>query len=222
MSLNDKCQRQNVKMNEDIENKQDIRKAGLRERKKILAREAIEDAALRLFRERGYENTSIEDIADAVIMSPRTFFRYFASKEDVVFASWQDIVDTVVVFLSQHPQDESLYDILSAVLNHLSAIFQTRRERSLTMYQVVVATPALIPPYLFLLTSLEQTIYAIIIQRWSTQQDDRYIMLTIATAITTFRVTLQSWLQDGAQGDLSARVHENMERLRDGLFDEAG
>jgi AcrR family transcriptional regulator len=218
MSLNDKCQRQNVKMNEEIENKQDVRKAGLRERKKILAREAIEDAALRLFRERGYEDTSIEDIAEAVIMSPRTFFRYFASKEDVVFASWQDIVDTVVVFLSQHPQDESLYDILSAVLNHLSTIFQARRERSLIMYQVVMATPALIPPYLYLLTSLEQIIHTIITQRWSIQQDDLYIMLTIATAITTFRVTLQSWLQDGAQGDLSASVHENMERLRDGLF----
>jgi AcrR family transcriptional regulator len=218
MSLNDKCQRQNVKMNEDIENKQDIRKAGLRERKKILAREAIEDAALRLFRERGYENTSIEDIAEAVIMSPRTFFRYFASKEDVVFASWQDIVDTVVVFLSHYPQDECLYDILGAVLKHISVIFQARRERSLTMYQVVVATPALIPPYLFLLTGLEQTIHPIIIQRWSIQQNDRYIILTIAATITTFRVTLQSWLQNGAQEDLSASVHENMERLRNGLF----
>lgn len=218
MSLNDKCQRQHVKMNEEIENKQDVRKAGLRERKKILAREAIEDAALRLFRERGYEDTSIEDIAEAVIMSPRTFFRYFASKEDVVFASWQDIVDTVVVFLSQHPQDESLYTVLSAVLNHLSTIFQVRRERSLAMYQVVTTTPALIPPYLYLLTSLEQIIHTIIIQRWSTQQDDQYIMLTIATAITTFRVTLQFWLQSGAQDDLSANVHENIERLRDGLF----
>jgi MftR C-terminal domain len=86
------------------------------------------------------------------------------------------------------------------------------------MYQVVMATPALIPPYLYLLTSLEQIIHTIITQRWSIQQDDLYIMLTIATAITTFRVTLQSWLQDGAQGDLSASVHENMERLRDGLF----
>jgi AcrR family transcriptional regulator len=205
-------------MNKKIENKQDVRRVGLRERKKMLAREAIEEAALRLFHEQGYENTSIEDIAEAVVMSPRTFFRYFASKEDVVFASWQEIVDTVVVFLSQHPQDESLYEVLSAVLNHISTIFQTRRERSLIMYQVVTTTPALIPPYLYLLTSLEQIIHTIIIQRWSTQQNDQHILLTIAAAITSFRVTLQFWLQDGGQEDLSATVRENMERLRDGLF----
>ncbi|MBA2393184.1 MAG: TetR family transcriptional regulator [Ktedonobacteraceae bacterium] len=205
-------------MHEKIENKHNLRRVGLRERKKMLAREAIEEAALRLFHERGYENTSIEDIAEAVVMSPRTFFRYFASKEDVVFASWQEIVDTVVVFLSQLPQDTSLYAILNAVLDHISTIFQARQERSLIMYQVVTTTPALIPPYLYLITSLEQIIHTIIIQRWNTQQDDQHMMLAIATTITSFRVTLQSWLQDGAEGDLLASVHETMERLRDGLF----
>lgn len=205
-------------MHEKIENKHNLRRVGLRERKKMLAREAIEEAALRLFHERGYENTSIEDIAEAVVMSPRTFFRYFASKEDVVFASWQEIVDTVVVFLSQLPQDASLYAILSAVLDHISTIFQARQERSLIMYQVVMTTPVLIPPYLYLLTSLEQIIHPIIIQRWNMQQDDQHMMLVIATTITSFRVTLQSWLQDGAEEDLPTSVHENMEKLRDGLF----
>jgi AcrR family transcriptional regulator len=205
-------------MHEKIENKHNLRRVGLRERKKMLAREAIEEAALRLFHERGYENTSIEDIAEAVVMSPRTFFRYFASKEDVVFTSWQEIVDTVVVFLSQLPQDASLYAILNAVLDHISTIFQARQKRSLIMYQVVTTTPALIPPYLYLITSLEQIIHTIIIQRWNMQQDDQHMMLAIATTITSFRVTLQSWLQDGAEGDLPASVHETMERLRDGLF----
>lgn len=205
-------------MHEKIENKHNLRRVGLRERKKMLAREAIEEAALRLFHERGYENTSIEDIAEAVVMSPRTFFRYFASKEDVVFASWQEIVDMVVVYLSQLPQDASLYAILNAVLDHISTIFQARQERSLIMYQVVMTTPALIPPYLYLLTSLEQIIHTIITQRWSIQHDDQYVMLTIATAITTFRVTLQYWLQNGAQEDLSVSVQENMDRLRGGLF----
>lgn len=205
-------------MHEKIENKHNLRRVGLRERKKMLAREAIEEAALRLFHERGYENTSIENIAEAVVMSPRTFFRYFASKEDVVFASWQEIVDMVVVYLSQLPQDASLYAILNAVLDHISTIFQARQERSLIMYQVVMTTPALIPPYLYLLTSLEQIIHTIITQRWSIQHDDQYVMLTIATAITTFRVTLQYWLQNGAQEDLSVSVHENMARLRGGLF----
>ncbi len=56
----------------------------LRERKKRLAQATIEEAALRLFQQQGYEQTSIQDIADAVMMSSRTFFRYFASKEEVL------------------------------------------------------------------------------------------------------------------------------------------
>jgi len=56
----------------------------LRERKKRLAQATIEETALRLFQQQGYEQTSIQDIANAVMMSSRTFFRYFASKEDVL------------------------------------------------------------------------------------------------------------------------------------------
>lgn len=57
---------------------------GLRERKKLKTRAAIQKEALRLFEEKGYEATTIEDIAEAVEISPSTFFNYFPSKEDVV------------------------------------------------------------------------------------------------------------------------------------------
>jgi len=56
----------------------------LQEHKKRQAQAVIEETALRLFQQQGYEHTSIQDIADAVKMSPRTFFRYFASKEEVL------------------------------------------------------------------------------------------------------------------------------------------
>jgi AcrR family transcriptional regulator len=57
---------------------------GLRERKKAKTRAAIQEHALRLFRERGYDATTIEQIADAAEISPSTFFRYFPTKEDLV------------------------------------------------------------------------------------------------------------------------------------------
>ena len=58
--------------------------AGLRERKKAKTHEAIQEAALRLFRTQGYEQTTIEQIAEAAEVSPSTFFRYFPTKEDIV------------------------------------------------------------------------------------------------------------------------------------------
>jgi AcrR family transcriptional regulator len=57
---------------------------GLRERKKAKTRAAIQESALRLFRDKGYEATTVDEIADAAEVSPSTFFRYFPAKEDVV------------------------------------------------------------------------------------------------------------------------------------------
>jgi AcrR family transcriptional regulator len=88
--------------------------SGLRERKKVRTRSAIQHAALQLFRERGYENTTVSEIAAAAEVSQSTFFRYFGSKEALVF---QDEFDDLLIeaFKRQPPELSPLQAIRSAI-----------------------------------------------------------------------------------------------------------
>jgi AcrR family transcriptional regulator len=87
---------------------------GLRERKKEKTKRAIEDAAFRLFAERGFHETTVADIADAADVAPRTFFAYFPSKEDVLFADFDDTFDDIAARLRGRPAGESTFDALRA------------------------------------------------------------------------------------------------------------
>jgi AcrR family transcriptional regulator len=74
---------------------------GLRERKKARTRASIREHALRLFREEGYQRTTVEKIAEAAEVSPSTFFRYFPTKEDVVLQDDMDV--RMIEALEQQP-----------------------------------------------------------------------------------------------------------------------
>src|SRR3954468_10616564 len=77
---------------------------GLRERKKQQTHVALAQAGLRLFAERGYDETTLAEIAEAAGVSTRTVFAYFPSKEDILFASLQTMCDTVVTAVTERPE----------------------------------------------------------------------------------------------------------------------
>jgi AcrR family transcriptional regulator len=91
---------------------------GLRERKKARTHEAIQEAALRLFRTQGYEATTVEQIAEAAEVSPSTFFRYFPTKEDVVI---HDALDPLM-FAAFEQQPAELSPI-QAMRASMAAVF---------------------------------------------------------------------------------------------------
>lgn len=89
---------------------------GLRERKKVRTRETIVRAAMDLFAERGYEGTTIHDIAAAADIAPRTFFGYFPSKEAVVFHDFDAAFATFAARLQAREPGETAFDAMRAWL----------------------------------------------------------------------------------------------------------
>jgi AcrR family transcriptional regulator len=85
---------------------------GLRERKKQRTREQIIEAAMRLFAERGYQATTVADIATAADVAPRTFFAHFPSKEAVVFHDVDRDLEGLAAALRDRPPGETAFDAL--------------------------------------------------------------------------------------------------------------
>jgi AcrR family transcriptional regulator len=96
---------------------------GLRERKKQQTRQAIHEAAMKLFAERGFEATTIADIAAAADISPRTFFSYFPSKEEAVFAKFEAAFADFDRSLSDRPAGATALDVLRSWIGRAAREF---------------------------------------------------------------------------------------------------
>jgi AcrR family transcriptional regulator len=115
---------------------------GLRERKKIKTRAAIQEHALRLFREQGYSHTTVEQIAAAAEISPSTFFRYFPTKEDVVLF---DSTDPLMIdAFTQQPADIGFVEALRRAMHVVYDRFSDEEaEREAERQNLVLKEPEL-------------------------------------------------------------------------------
>ena len=115
---------------------------GLRERKKVRTRSAIQHHALRLFREQGYQQTTVSQIAEAAEVSESTFFRYFPSKEAVVLT---DDFDEVLVetFRRQPPELTAVQAMRAAIREVFSDITDTERADAVERAELFFREPEL-------------------------------------------------------------------------------
>jgi AcrR family transcriptional regulator len=116
---------------------------GLRERKKRQTRQALEEAALRLFAAKGFDQVSVEEIAGAVGVSGRTFFRYFGSKEELVLGPLLAIQPVLAAALAGQPAERPVLTVLRDVLEHLACHLEALRPELVLRRQIMMSTPAL-------------------------------------------------------------------------------
>ncbi|MDT7630813.1 MAG: hypothetical protein QOI50_2743 [Pseudonocardiales bacterium] len=96
---------------------------GLRERKKLMTRGAILDAAHSMFAERGFDHVTVAEIADAVNISPKTVFVYFSAKEDLVFDGEAEMRDRIVARIRGRAPGETPLDAMGGLLRELLASY---------------------------------------------------------------------------------------------------
>jgi AcrR family transcriptional regulator len=189
----------------------------LRERKKARTRQALVDAALRLFAERGFEATTVADIAEAADVSPRTFFTYFPAKEDVLFAGTQDRRERLRAALAKRAPDESFLDALRRAARDVLAQPTFQAEAQRTHMQLIAANPALGARGLQDLLAAEQEVAAAIAADLGVDQNDVQPQVAAAAAVNALRGALMAWFLSGASGDPQPAFDEALDLLEHGL-----
>jgi AcrR family transcriptional regulator len=190
---------------------------GLRERTRRAVKAEIADAAKRLFVERGFEATTIDDIAAAVGMSQRSVFRYFATKEEIVLGKFDLVVDDMLNALRQRPSGEEVWTSLRHVLGVLVSASETPGQQELVepIHRVVFETPALLAGYLQKLQHMQDAVVVILLDRAEAADspygaDDPTPRALTAAAFGCLVAAQHSWLASGAKSAFADAVDRAM------------
>ncbi|WP_433052933.1 TetR family transcriptional regulator [Dactylosporangium sp. CS-033363] len=169
---------------------------GLRERKKQKTRWAIQEHAVRLFTEQGYDATTIEQIAEAAEVSPSTFFRYFKTKEDVVI---QDRYDELMADLIRRaPDDLTPLDVIrQAFTGAFRSITEEEAEQALNRARLQLGVPAL---RMRALDNLQDSIHYLAVplaERLGRPKDDFRCQAFVGACVGAMINALLAWTKDG-------------------------
>lgn len=189
--------------------------AGLRERKKLRTKAAIQKEALRLFLEKGFEETTIEDIAEAVEISPSTFFNYFPTKEDVVF---EDELDPLLIAAFEaQPRNvnpiAALRGAMREVFGHLTAE-QEKMVRQRT--QLMISTPELRGAMLSRFADLVDQIADLLAHRLGRKPED-FVVHNMAGAVLGVMLAAINIVLENPKADMLKLADQALAHLEAGL-----
>jgi AcrR family transcriptional regulator len=187
-----------------------------RHRKRTLAE--LEEVALRLFAERGFDAVTVDDIAGEANVARRTFFRYFATKEDVLFVDHSHQLEALREALAARPADEPPLTALRRAILSLAGSYEEDRERLLHRTRIMAATPSLRSRSLDRQRAGEQAVTDLVAE-WlgvDPAQDLRPGIVAAAT-LAALRVAMSAWLAEGGTAHLPTLVAEALDLLDGGL-----
>jgi AcrR family transcriptional regulator len=190
---------------------------GLRERKKQQTRETIARVALELFVERGYEHTTLSDIAEAANVSKRTIFAYYESKEDILFCDEPEFFERLKQALDDRPPEQTTIDALQDFFGSIASLDETAKLRK----QIIASDEGLRHSERARSGRFEELIARSIAQDLGTDADDirpNLVAASMTAAFTNVRDRLEA--QGGGPLDhdqAMAMLDEVLEFVRGGL-----
>ena len=171
----------------------------------------LERAALELYVERGFEQTTVAEIAKRAGLTERTFFRYFADKREVLFAGAGSLQDFLVGALASAPDSAAPIDAVASALEAAGALLQERREYARQRQSVIAANAELQERELIKLASLASAMAGVLRRRGVA---DSAASLTAEAGIAVFRIAFERWVSQTSQQDLPHFIRESLDELK--------
>lgn len=185
---------------------------GLRERKRRETFERITDASFRLFSERGYEATTLDDIAAEAGVSRRSLFNYFETKDAILFAHLGSYYEVIRRSLSLGSPGDSPLELVQKVLVSNISSFDADRVRAITKimgHDISLQVRSRVND-----TNLEQVVVDGLAAVWPDQEMRYRLRLVASLATAAMRFAVRAWLLDGAHASLSDCVDFAFEAMK--------
>jgi len=175
------------------------------------ARARLERAALELYTERGFDQTTVADIAERAGLTKRTFFRYFADKREVLFWGQGALQDAYIGAVADAPADATPMQLISCALAAAGAVVEERHELARQRQAVIAANPQLQERELLKRATLATALADALRERGVA---DPAASLAAETAIAVFKVAFARWIEASDDQRFSELIHESLGQLR--------
>lgn len=185
-----------------------------RDEQRRRTRQALIDASVELFATKGYDETTTDEVARAAGVSPRTFFRYFPTKESVLFVGEDHFIRAVTGVLLAAPPELDDYAALREAFVGLAPVI-TRIRTQVALYRQALATSAVLRGHER--AAHEENIATVaraIAQRHSSAQPDERCDLLAHVALLLLELAVQEWLRRPARAELGPIISDRFDALR--------